>query len=107
MYGEIWLQYGLLLAHENENENEDEGEKLDVEKNNKHKLAENKNNDLISALRQTEIFRDTAIKAIEKSKKEHGAEVVSSLDKLFTNYVVNSRYIIKIHRNTNLTTFLI
>lgn len=53
--------------------------------------------DKILNLRQTEQFRELTIKQAERTRKEHGSDVLSILDKLLTNYLVNSRYVIKIY----------
>jgi hypothetical protein len=54
--------------------------------------------DIMSQIRKTEFFRDTDAQMMHKrSKREHGSEVLSIMDKLLTNYVVNTRYMIKIY----------
>jgi hypothetical protein len=53
--------------------------------------------DLVSAMRQTDAFRDSLLKNLESYKREHGSEILSNLDKVVTNCFVNSKYIIKIY----------
>jgi hypothetical protein len=60
-------------------------------------LNESDSREFFHSIRKTENFRETTIKAIEKNKKEFGSDIMSPLDKLVTNYVVDRRYVIKIY----------
>ncbi len=58
---------------------------------------DNSSKDFLQALRKTENFRVTVIKNLEKKKTEYGSDMISMLDKIVTNYVINSRLLIKIY----------
>lgn len=53
--------------------------------------------DYITAMRKTDLFRESLVKNLDKYKREHGSELLSSLDKVVTNYDMNNKYIIKLY----------
>ena len=57
----------------------------------------NLNNDFDKILRETNLFRESILNNVKKLKKYFGSDVVSLLEKLYINNVVDNQYIFKIY----------
>ena len=61
--------------------------------------SKNENNDdkFINLLRDTNLFKDNMVSNLKKAKKYYGSDVVSLLEKLYFNTVVDNKYMFKIY----------
>ncbi len=57
----------------------------------------NLSNDFDKILRETNLFRESVLNNVKKLKKYFGSDVVSLLEKLYNNNVVENLYIFKIY----------